>query len=286
MASLLDQWRLLQRVLVDKRMSKGDAAVAGALLDFATDDGGAWPSIDKLAERAGLSRRMAIYSAGRLVETGYFTCERGGGRKNTTVYRPVYSPENGSADTTFSEAETVQPAAPFEAGNSAEDCTLSPPETVQHVAPFQLETVQSSAETVQSSVKKQCNGLHPNLPIEPAYKNPPMRDSISASFAEWWSIYPRRVAKRRAWIAYQKAAKAAHPDDLLAGAQRYATEREGQDQQYTKHPATWLHGACWLDEPAQGQAQARPQPSRGGSLAAAMALHAGLIDEAEGTADD
>ncbi len=276
MANLLDQWRLIGRILADKRLAKGDAAVAYALLNFATDDGGAWPSIDNLAERASYSRRTAIYSADRLVEAGYFTCKPGGGRKNTTVYWPVY------------EAETVQPAAPFEARNSAEHCTLSPPETVQHVAPFRAETVQSSAETVQSSVKKQCNPLHPNLPIEPTHKNLPNRDSLSASFAEWWSVYPRRVAKGKAWTAYQRAAKGAHPDSLLAGAQRYAAEREGQDPQFTKHPATWLNGACWLDEPTQAQAQpqARPQGSRGGNLAEAMALHAGLIDQAERGADE
>jgi hypothetical protein len=35
---------------------------------------------------------------------------------------------------------------------------------------------------------------------------------------------------------------------MLNGAMRYAAERTGQDQRYTKHPATWLNGQCWKDE--------------------------------------
>jgi hypothetical protein len=30
---------------------------------------------------------------------------------------------------------------------------------------------------------------------------------------------------------------------------RYAAERAGQPPKYTKHPATWLKGGCWADEP-------------------------------------
>jgi hypothetical protein len=33
------------------------------------------------------------------------------------------------------------------------------------------------------------------------------------------------------------------------GAKRYADQRAGQDPQFTKMPATWLNGDCWLDEP-------------------------------------
>jgi hypothetical protein len=42
----------------------------------------------------------------------------------------------------------------------------------------------------------------------------------------------------------------ATPADLIAGAMRYAAERDGQPAQYTKRPATWLNQQCWKDEPA------------------------------------
>jgi hypothetical protein len=35
---------------------------------------------------------------------------------------------------------------------------------------------------------------------------------------------------------------------IIAGAQRYAGERAGQDPQFTAHPATWLYQERWLDD--------------------------------------
>src|SRR5262249_23561120 len=62
--------------------------------------------------------------------------------------------------------------------------------------------------------------------------------------------YPRRVARGAALKAYKQArTRGATAEELLDGAKRYASERAGQDPQYTKHPATWLRGLCWLDEP-------------------------------------
>ncbi|OKO71893.1 hypothetical protein AC630_31760 [Bradyrhizobium sp. AS23.2] len=45
---------------------------------------------------------------------------------------------------------------------------------------------------------------------------------------------------------------------MLNGAMRYAAERTGQDPKFTKHPATWLNGECWKDEP---EPPARPRMS-------------------------
>ena len=68
-------------------------------------------------------------------------------------------------------------------------------------------------------------------------------------FDDFWRAYPKRVAKKGARKAYDKAIEGGATDAaLLAGAQRYAAERNGQDPKYTKHPATWLNGGCWEDE--------------------------------------
>lgn len=70
-------------------------------------------------------------------------------------------------------------------------------------------------------------------------------------FDEFWSVFPRKVAKGAAKRMYQKAVKGAKPEEILCGAQRYASERAGNDPKFTKHPATWLHGECWTDEALQ-----------------------------------
>lgn len=69
-------------------------------------------------------------------------------------------------------------------------------------------------------------------------------------FYLFWQAYPRHVGKLAAEKAFAKARKHASADAIIAGARRYAAERAGQDPAYTKHPATWLNGGCWSDEPA------------------------------------
>lgn len=69
-------------------------------------------------------------------------------------------------------------------------------------------------------------------------------------FDEFWSVYPRKVAKLAAQKAYAKALKVVSPDQLIEGARRYALEKVGDA--YVKHPSTWLNGGCWDDERLPG----------------------------------
>ena len=82
---------------------------------------------------------------------------------------------------------------------------------------------------------------------------------------EFWPSYPRKVGKGQALKAYRAARKQSDCQTITAGARRYAAERAGQDQQFTRHAATWLNGQGWLDEPA-------PKPSPR-SQAPPMTLH-------------
>jgi hypothetical protein len=69
------------------------------------------------------------------------------------------------------------------------------------------------------------------------------------AFERFWAVYPRKVAKEAARKAFAKVVEnGTAVETLIAGAQRYAVERKGQDPKYTKHPATWLNAGCWEDE--------------------------------------
>lgn len=87
--------------------------------------------------------------------------------------------------------------------------------------------------------------------------------SIAHGFTEWWRQYPRRVARGNAEKAYARVIRSgiATSDELLAGAMRYAAEKQHEEPKYIKHPATWLNAKCWLDEPD------RKPPSHAGSTA-------------------
>lgn len=82
--------------------------------------------------------------------------------------------------------------------------------------------------------------------------------------AEFWPAYPRKVGKGQALKAYRAARKQSDCQTITAGARRYAAERAGQDQQFTRHAATWLNGQGWLDEPASKPSpRSQAPPSNG-----------------------
>lgn len=75
-------------------------------------------------------------------------------------------------------------------------------------------------------------------------------DVLQEGFDSFWKIFPRKIGKGTARSAFLKALKKTDLETLLKGAERYAAEREGQDKNYTAHPATWLNGERWTDEDA------------------------------------
>ena len=71
-------------------------------------------------------------------------------------------------------------------------------------------------------------------------------------FDDFWSIVPRRVGKAHAKKAWTGALRKASSQTIIEAMSKYARQRQGQDPQYTAHPATWLNGERWLDEVESG----------------------------------
>lgn len=115
---------------------------------------------------------------------------------------------------------------------------------------------------------------------------PQADEPLETWFEEWWAIYPRRIGKGAARKAYAKAVRKVPRSRLLEAATAYAAEREGQDQNFTPHPSTWLNQERWNDEPetprqdAPGPTHHRPGGARpsahSGLLAAGLALASGF----------
>jgi len=108
--------------------------------------------------------------------------------------------------------------------------------------------------------------------------------AIVAAFEEqFWPAYPRKDDKgraRKAFLAVIKS-KTATVSDLVAGALRYAAERQGEDPKFTKQPATWLNAEAWLNERPTTAPRAIPSqpPSRSHSAMAGI-LSYGMNQEA------
>lgn len=68
-------------------------------------------------------------------------------------------------------------------------------------------------------------------------------------FAEFWNEYPRKVRKDSARKAFEKAVEKIDAHDLIVAARRLALDPNLPDKEFIPHPATWLNGGGWEDEP-------------------------------------
>ena len=64
-------------------------------------------------------------------------------------------------------------------------------------------------------------------------------------FDRFWAEYPRKRDKLDAKRAWAKAIKIATPEEIIAGAQRYAKTAV---EPFVKLPATFLNKGSWMDE--------------------------------------
>lgn len=86
--------------------------------------------------------------------------------------------------------------------------------------------------------------------ISTYYKNrnePSIKHDVG--FDEFWSKYPRKVAKvaaKNVFVSIMKKDDRPALDDLLIAVDKYA--QLGLEIKYVAHPATWLRQQRWLDE--------------------------------------
>jgi hypothetical protein len=66
------------------------------------------------------------------------------------------------------------------------------------------------------------------------------------SFDTFWTIYPRKVGKRKAESAFRQALRRASVTTIIAGAERYRDDPNRSDE-FTAHPTTWLNRDGWED---------------------------------------
>lgn len=106
-----------------------------------------------------------------------------------------------------------------------------------------------------------------------------------ASFEAFWTAYPRKVGKKAALGAFQKARKLATVQQLCTGAARYAADPNREDA-FTAHPTTWLNEGRWDDDPLPDRSVAafpgrQTHADRTNAAAAAMIAKMNHHDELE-----
>ena len=68
-------------------------------------------------------------------------------------------------------------------------------------------------------------------------------------FDEFWGVYPRKVDKKRARLAFKRLPKKTQ-EECINGVYNYIKQIEikGTEKQYIKHPSTFINGENWEDE--------------------------------------
>lgn len=235
-----DRFGWIQRVTRDLELHPNARLLAVVIADFINNKSGvAYPSQKRLAEILGLSTRTIMNLLPQIVARGHIEITPGNGRGHASEYRL--------------KGET--------------DFTLSGDEGCNGLHPSTSERVKPDALKGEIRRQKRVKPVSPQ-PVDKNQLNEPVK-YIRDEFAEFWEAYPRRVSRGAAERAWKKALKRCQAQTIIDGATRYANERDGQDQQFTKHPATWLNGDCWADE---AQTQTPHATGLGSVLRAAQAF--------------
>lgn len=95
-------------------------------------------------------------------------------------------------------------------------------------------------------------------------KRRPADSEYSPEFLEFWEGCPNKIGKGSAAIAFEKAIKAGYRAlTIISGLQtfiQYEKGRKGQEGYKPLHPATWLNGKRWQDEPGADLSKPRQTP--------------------------
>ena len=193
-------------------MGPYQVAVYAALRSFADRGGECWPSYPAIANRAGISEKKVRLVLSELRDAGWIG------------WVPRRKEDGSSASNLYS----VFGARSGMSGGEGSGMAYQRTNNHLELQPLELTNP-------------------PNPPSQTALA--PIHPGVSV-FDEFWSTYPRKAGKGAAAKAWKKATKRASPMTILAGCQRYAVDPNlPQDHRYIPHPATWLNGDRWEDDP-------------------------------------
>jgi hypothetical protein len=73
---------------------------------------------------------------------------------------------------------------------------------------------------------------------------------ILSAFEDFWSAYPRKLDKKKAFEKFKSAAKKHNPQIIVQGAINYARDCEIKrtEKQFVKHPTTFLNAESFLND--------------------------------------
>jgi hypothetical protein len=206
-----------------------------------------------LASKANTDKRTVGRAIDKLVELGEVEVIAQGLGKDQADYRLRLPGLGGVGDTPTPQsgqgAYTRVGKAPTRSGRHAHTGVGKAPTPSSPVTP--VTPVTPSPPTPHGvPATQQALGLDARTtPARPTRTYARASKGWDAFFDRFWAVYPRREGPEDARQAWERALRrGADPGDMIAGAECYAAD-PNRDPTYTVHPARWLDGARWADDP-------------------------------------
>ncbi len=112
-----------------------------------------------------------------------------------------------------------------------------------------------SPEMRQSKVKESKEYTPPvSPPINRDEKEPGNPKKFTDEFISFWTAYPKKVGKDKAWEAWRRKKSRPPISDLVATVEKQKTSNEWMDQggKFIPNPATWINQGRWQDQLSYG----------------------------------
>ena len=224
---LLACWLLVKRASTDSRLSAGGVAVLISILDRMNSSGAAWPSLNRIAADASVSRMTVVRSVKALVDFGYLQRESGS-RVNSNRYRL------GSNTDVPTGRRSDEPT-----GSNTDVPGVGTNRCLEVGTPVFLKPT------------------HKNLPIEPTQKHIRKAQAPADRFAEFYAVYPRHEKRPAAEKSWKRQNLDAVVGSIITDVQARLAEGgpwRGTEKRFIPLPATYLNDRRWEDEwkPAGG----------------------------------
>lgn len=225
--------------LLDSEISDRAVRVWCVLSRHASTEGKAWPGRPKLAERLGCSLASLDRAIAELVDAGAVSVE--------AHHRP-----DGSRAT---NSYWMWPATPSSPVRTPPLTREGPPSS-----PVQVPLL-TGEEAIRN--ESQRNESQKGKILRPPDDERTDQQLITDAFTAFWKAYPRKTAKGEARKAWPRAIKAAGGDlgKIVGGVRRYAADPNLPEPQFIPHPASWLNGERWDDEPLPPRAANGHRPA-------------------------
>jgi hypothetical protein len=242
-------WRRqnLISILPTKPFGLAQKAYLRAINEFQGNDGNAYPSLSKIAQSMGCAESTVDARQKEMIELGIVICNSakgsGCGRSNRylidTAKLSQFVPNTPRAGV-FTESNTppVGEIIPREPGMNTPTVGDKLPITTIEQPISSSEDSEGTSTTAKKS----------------------KAETYSTAFLDWWAVYPRKVAKRDAQPAFDRAikrivkdhtSKAAAITWLLEVTTVFGKSPSGNKGEYTPHPATWLNEGRYEDDQAE-----------------------------------